>query len=294
MGGGYYERDYETSSTGTSSSSARAALSAQSIHADCMPLNRIIRCTHKNPIVIALDVSGSMSDWPRIIWDKLPVFYGQMMMQGYLEDPAIAFCAIDDLSDSATLQVTEFAQGGDIDAWLKKIWLESGGSGPDDGLPCEAYDVAAFFWAHRCRLENAQKPFLFICADEAPRLTTDPRYLKHLLGVDVEQITPKQIFANLRKKFNVFLLRKPYSGYDDKIIARWAELIGSERIMTFRDPKAVVDCMLGCIALVSGARSLDAYKVDMEARGQTTERLAEVGTAMAKCSFAHTADNPNE
>ncbi len=32
----------------------------------------------------------------QIIYDKLPMFYGQIMMQKYLADPAVSFCAIGD------------------------------------------------------------------------------------------------------------------------------------------------------------------------------------------------------
>lgn len=30
----------------------------------------------KNPIVFALDVTGSMGDWAKVIYDKMPMFYG--------------------------------------------------------------------------------------------------------------------------------------------------------------------------------------------------------------------------
>lgn len=44
------------------------------------------------------------------------MFYGQIMMQNYLSDPSISFCAIGDAtSDEAPLQVTDFGQGKEID-----------------------------------------------------------------------------------------------------------------------------------------------------------------------------------
>ena len=53
-----------------------------------------------------------MNDWPKVIYDKLPVFYGQIIQQGYLEDPAISISAIGDASSSNTpIQVTPFGQG---------------------------------------------------------------------------------------------------------------------------------------------------------------------------------------
>eukprot|EP00349_Pseudokeronopsis_sp_Brazil_P002038 CAMPEP_0202962536 /NCGR_PEP_ID=MMETSP1396-20130829/6650_1 /ASSEMBLY_ACC=CAM_ASM_000872 /TAXON_ID= /ORGANISM="Pseudokeronopsis sp., Strain Brazil" /LENGTH=59 /DNA_ID=CAMNT_0049683199 /DNA_START=131 /DNA_END=310 /DNA_ORIENTATION=- len=52
----------------------------------------------ENPIVVAIDVTGSMGNWSKIIYDKMPMFYGQIMMQGYLSDPALSICGIGDAS----------------------------------------------------------------------------------------------------------------------------------------------------------------------------------------------------
>ena len=58
---------------------------------------------------MALDVTGSMGEWPKIIYDKLPMFYGQIMMKNYLPAPSVSFSAVGDAtSDDAPLQVTRF------------------------------------------------------------------------------------------------------------------------------------------------------------------------------------------
>jgi hypothetical protein len=67
---------------------------------------------HKHPIAVIIDVTGSMGDWSKIIYDKMPMFYGQIMMQGYLTDPALSVCGVGDAnSDNAPLQIGEFGQG---------------------------------------------------------------------------------------------------------------------------------------------------------------------------------------
>jgi len=35
-----------------------------------------LECTAKHPIVVALDVTGSMGEWTKLIYDKMPMFYG--------------------------------------------------------------------------------------------------------------------------------------------------------------------------------------------------------------------------
>lgn len=46
------------------------------------------------------------------------------MMQKYLTNPALSFCAIGDaIYDKAPLQVTRFGQGKEIDELISKMWL---------------------------------------------------------------------------------------------------------------------------------------------------------------------------
>ena len=52
------------------------------------------------------------------------------MMQKYLEEPSVSFCAIGDHKyDKAPLQITEFGEGKEIDQLISKVWLEGGGGG---------------------------------------------------------------------------------------------------------------------------------------------------------------------
>jgi len=49
------------------------------MHQSLNPINykdKKLICKHKNPIVFALDVTGSMGEWAKVIYDKLPMFYG--------------------------------------------------------------------------------------------------------------------------------------------------------------------------------------------------------------------------
>ena len=82
MGGNFYEREVyvapvSTSSNQNQSSSksysdqASKALSQKGLHKNNDPKrfaaeNRKLLCTHKNPIVFALDVSASMEEWPNV------------------------------------------------------------------------------------------------------------------------------------------------------------------------------------------------------------------------------------
>lgn len=72
-----------------------------------------------------------------------------------------------------------------------------------------------------------------------------------------------------------------YAAYDDGLIKRqWAEVIPSENILVIDDPKAIVDVMLGALAISEGSADLDQYLVDMSGRGQSALRRDHAAKAL--------------
>lgn len=86
----------------------------------------------------------------------------------------------------------------------------------------------------------------------------------------------------MKQNYEVFLLRKTYPDNDEKIYKHWCETLGEERVMTVESPKGCVDVILGIIAMTSCARDLADYLIDMEERGQSEERIKEVGEILTK------------
>ena len=75
MGGGYYDRDVGVSDSSKGdaySSVSREALSkTTSLHKSLDPKrfgSAQMTCSHKHPIVFALDVTGSMGDWAKVFF----------------------------------------------------------------------------------------------------------------------------------------------------------------------------------------------------------------------------------
>ena len=140
-GGGGYDRAV-VQTQGTYSTASNAVMRQRSLHADCSPVGKTLTTASNCPIVLAVDVTGSMGNWSKVMYDKMPMFYGQLLTQGYAEGPDICFAGIGDATtDQAPLQVTKFAKGIDIDEEIKKLWLEGGGG--DRDWPCESYELAA-------------------------------------------------------------------------------------------------------------------------------------------------------
>ena len=213
----------------------------------------------------------------------MPMFYGQIMMQKYLEDPALSFCAVGDVTcDRAPLQIAEFGQGKGIDQMISKMYLEGGGGGNQH----ESYDLAAYFYATHVNLINPEIPFFFITGDEGFWETTSAQNITKIFGqgIKTNQIKSVEYWKDLMTKFNVFHIKKPFSNVnsDKTIRQQWTATLGEERVLDIVTPKACVDVMLGAIALTSGSRDLEGYIKDMRDRGQTEDRITEVINALKK------------
>eukprot|EP00992_Anisonema_acinus_P014895 TRINITY_DN9511_c0_g1_i1.p1 TRINITY_DN9511_c0_g1~~TRINITY_DN9511_c0_g1_i1.p1 ORF type:complete len:290 (-),score=91.69 TRINITY_DN9511_c0_g1_i1:102-971(-) len=285
MGGDYYSREMSDTADNTYSSAAATTFKREQQDPYTDPAGRTMHADVKNPVVVCMDITGSMGDFPRVIFDKLPMFYGQIMMQGYLQEPACSFSFYAHASgDRIPMQVTEFCQGNAIDEALHKMMMYSCGGG-DEGL-----EYPAFFYAYRTTVKQAEdgKGFLFFIGDSLPSYPVIKKELAaKILGVDIEHEIPvDEVFHKLRSKYEVFFIcRIPTThGLEDGDIPKamkekWSSWVGAERILKLTDPKAVVDIMLGALSTVSGARSWKAYFEDMKTRGQTEQRIDMVHQA---------------
>lgn len=83
-----------------------------------------------------------------------------------------------------------------------------------------------------------------------------------------------------------------YANYNEKVvIEQWASVIPAEQILMIQDPRAVVDAMIGAMALTSAALDLDGYIRNLnDVVLQTPERQEDVRQALA--SFARIAAAP--
>jgi hypothetical protein len=287
MGGGYYDDDVSTPKSsgqtygyGSKVYSAKAdkVLGRDAPDPSVLPLKikNGLACNAKNPLVLDLDGTGSMGTRAKTIFDRFAMFWGQLRMKNYLEDPSLAFGVTGDANgDRYPIQVSSF----EVDSAIKKNWekmcLEGGGGG--QGM--ESYELHAFYFSRYVSIPNATMPLFFFVGDEGfypkvyaedIRMFCDPYYN----GGDIKSA---DIFKELTQKFNVFLIHNECDYKDDKAIVRsWQGVLGKERVIILEDPEAVADVILGCIALMSRARDLDDYLVDMKGRDQTDSRISLV------------------
>lgn len=276
MGGDYYERDVITYSNPQQFQEEIKKRGNNKLHPSLDPTrwnDELLANTHKNPIVFALDDTGSMGEWVNVIYDKLPMFYSQIKIQNYVEDPSISFAAIGDHNCcTAPLQVSEFGAGIELDQMVSKLFLEGNGGGNER----ESYELSAYFYLKRVDLGNCEYPFYFVTGDEGYFDTLNKETVKKFLDLGEERdYNSKELWHELMNKYNVFHLKKPYlsKNYEDKIRKQWEDTLSPERVIVFKESKAVIDVILGLISITSGSRTLEEYLKDMQQRGQSNERL---------------------
>lgn len=246
-----------------------------------MANRRLIVCKQKVPIGIIIDGTASMGEQAYTLRDKSYRITGQIRCQKYLDDFGINYCVIGDanpsrwggLPDSAPIQMTEFETSNEgVKALTEQIWLEEGGGGHAK----ESYELGMYGYARCVEIPSQEIGYLFIMGDEGFYPTIKGEQLRKHFGVqEATSIPTADILKELKKRYRVFrfnVVTGNYRGLEDEIAQQWREAVGENFIDLSEQPEAVVDVMLGCIALTSGRRNLDTYDADLVEQGQTEMR----------------------
>jgi len=212
-----------------------------------------IKTKSKSPLAILCDVTGSMGSWPANIFAKLP--YLEIEGKEYLgDDMEISFCAFGDVNgDSYPLQVRNFSKGTDLKKQLEALVVEGGGGGQIKESP----EVAALYYARNVDMPVASKPICIIITDESLYETVNKDDAKKHAKVDLEtRIKTTDIFDELKRRYAVYLVRKPYeavrgdslSATDKGIVKDWLRVVDEEHIVTLPNEERVLDIIFGILA----------------------------------------------
>ena len=214
----------------------------------------------KNPLIIAVDVTGSMSSWPGEIFDRLPLLYNTLSQ--YREDLEICFAAIgDEKVDDWPLQVTDFASGYDLEQLLGSLYGEGGG-----GDAPESYGLFAH-WVneHVTVPELDEPPFLIVFGDIDMHSKISAGAIEHYLGDkthgDVDAI---KAWQQITQNWNTWFLRRPTNKTGDRVDKQWGKAIGGQKIFHIEDEQRAVDYAMGLIARAWG--NFGDFQNNMRAR----------------------------
>lgn len=221
------------------------------------------------PLIIACDETGSMGEWPKTIFSKLP--YLEHEVKEYLGDDArICFAAIGDaFSDKYPLQVQPFVTEAALKTSLEKLIIEGQGGGSSQ----ESYDLAALYFARNCHCPKAiRRPIMIFIGDEGIYPDVDAENARKWAKTDLEKrTTAKSVFAELTKKFNVYVVRKPYqcstndrSEADKRIEEQWISFLGPDHVVNLPLADRVVDVIFGILAKETGRE--DYFSKELEDR----------------------------
>ncbi len=223
------------------------------------------------PLVILCDVTGSMGDWPATIFSKLP--YLDKEGQEYLgPDMAICFGAIGDAnSDKYPLQMQPFVSGPEeMPSALQKLVIEGNGGGQS----CESYEIAALYASRNITAPKAiRKPILILIGDEgAYEFVPKDKARQHArVTLKKDRIDTTEIFKELREKFAVYIIRKPYGNGEAGIQKQWTDLLGEDHVCSLPSADRVVDVIFGILA--QETNRVPYFKKEIEGR-QKPEQVA--------------------
>jgi len=219
-----------------------------------------------NPLIIAVDVTGSMADWPFEIFDRLPLLYNTLSQ--YREDLTICFAAIGDAAvDRWPLQVTTFADGFDLEQLLSSLYGEGGG-----GDAPESYGLFAHWVNTHVEIPNVEEPpFMIVFGDVNMHPKVSHNFIKQQLGDQVgRNVDAIKAWKAVTENWNTWFLRRPTGSPGDKVDQQWANAIGEKKIFHIQDEQRAVDYAMGIIARAWG--QFPNFQTNMLAR-QSQEKV---------------------
>ncbi|HVI41035.1 MAG TPA: hypothetical protein VM577_10265, partial [Anaerovoracaceae bacterium] len=145
----------------------------------------------------------------------------------------------------------------------------------------EAYELAALYYARNVDMPNAQHPILIFIADEHFHEHLHATFAK-VAHISVEDtLNTRKIFEELKQKYSVYLIRKPYAGHDAEITQQWTEVLGDDHIAMLDAPERVVDVIFGILAKETDR--VKYFKEEIEGR----QRKDQVDTVYKSLKTIH-------
>ena len=187
------------------------------------------------PIIIALDVTGSMGVVPEnLIKEGFPEIMKKIMDEG-VEDPQVCFVGFGDFyCDDAPIQVGQFESSDELtEKWLKAIWLEGGGGGNGSESAALAYYFAARHTKIDSFLKRNKKGVLITISDDACNGMIDKETGKALFGTCEKDVTTSEILDEAKKTWDVYHINlMDFLGQHEYVRRNWKNMLGDHYIET--------------------------------------------------------------
>lgn len=217
---------------------------------------------YSTPIIIGLDVTGSMSNILNEVAQQLGDMVKEIIERQPVSDPQICFTAIGDSTcDTYPLQCTQFESDIRIAEQLTQLYFERGGGG--NGF--ESYPLAWYFAANHTSTDQdekrGKKGFLFTMGDDSYPKKLTREELQYIFGEDIEKdaISTEEVLSQASRKWEIFHLclkqgsnmSGPWAGDTSEMIMQWTNLLG-ERAIPVSDYTKVPQIIVSILEAMAG------------------------------------------
>lgn len=175
------------------------------------PKNVIRECCdsaeHPNtlPVILALDVTGSMNDVSVEIAKKFNIIMTKLYED--ITDVEFMIMGIGDLVyDNSPIQISQFESDIRIAEQLDKLWFENGGGGND----YESYTAAWYMGSRHTKIDcnkRCKKGIIITIGDERLNPYLPKNQLEYITGDKLQRdIETKELYHETSNKFNIYHL----------------------------------------------------------------------------------------
>lgn len=187
------------------------------------------------PVIIALDVTGSMGMVPeKLVKEGFPEIMKKLMDEG-IDNPQVCFVGIGDFTcDNAPIQVGQFESSDELtEKWLTSLFLEGGGGGNH----FESYSTAYYFAARHTKTDSfdkrGKKGVLITIGDDCCNKVIPQKVGEELFGTCENDVPTSEILSEALQKWDVYHINlKDYLGSTSAVINSWKDLLGENVITT--------------------------------------------------------------
>ena len=219
------------------------------VHVDLSP--KVLKSEAAAVLVVAMDVTGSLSTWTKELFNRLPLLY-----QDLGDDIEILFIAFGDVKYRDPIQVSRFGRGQVLETYLNAFDKNMTGGGNE----VESAEVVAYYLDKYVDTSSARNCYTYFVTDEGILPTVSPNLTNEVcghLGTMTETVPTKSVMDRLLLKgfvFGVLANTNSYGAYtyENSFKPQWTDVLSSpERLLLLDDSRRLVDVMLGVVAKVT-------------------------------------------
>jgi hypothetical protein len=259
MGAGRYSYDTAMMRSASYAKVSREEIfSKRTMDSQMNPKNVVRECCENDehpdtlPIIIGLDVTGSMGHVPEALIKKdFPEVMKKILDEG-IPCPQLCFTAYGDHEcDDFPLQVGQFEASDELmEKWLTSIYLEGGGGGNEGESTSLVYYFAACHTSCDAINKRGKKGLVITIGDE-PNLPDYPKTaLKEIFGGAEKDLTSAEIISMAMKDWEIYHINiLDYAGKMKNTSRCWKELLADHFISVEANSDTNISNMIAQIAV---------------------------------------------